>query len=139
MVETVRKILVGINGLFAMSTREYIIRKNKIVFGVTSVVLVPEDQIVDEPRVRLVSSGYGLSALLCPYCQSRREEDGSIDCSTCIMVEKGNYCNDEDSSWTKASDLWEELSTQRDRDKLSDLIKAYNDGGIEGRLCFLWA
>ena len=34
-----------------MTTKEFIIEKNRIVKRVTRVTLVPEDQIVDEPKV----------------------------------------------------------------------------------------
>ena len=112
-----------------MTTKDFLIKKNKIVFDVTGVVLVPPNQI-EEVEFRELRSYFAedLSAYICPYCHIYYE--GVLRCSGCPMAEKGNLCEIEGSTWQRASTLWLEKSKGRDRKKLSKLIKKYNKEGL---------
>lgn len=116
-----------------MTTKEFIQKKNRIVKDATGVLLVPENQIIDEPRVQLMECG--VSALhggLCPYCCLRKEniEPGMtrISCETCPMALANNKCeyNVKKSTWDRANDIWEKEATAKDKQDLLNLIKEYN-------------
>ena len=112
-----------------MTTTDFLIKKNKIVFEVTGVGLVPLDQI-EEVEFRKLEhySPVVLCGNICPYCHIYGFE--ILQCSGCPMVEKGNPCGTEDSTWQRASTLWSEKSKWRDRKKLSNLIEEYNKEGL---------
>jgi len=116
-----------------MTTKEFIIEKNRIVKRVTRVTLVPEDQIVDEDKVYLDAFYYGsLDAKMCPYCENRRRGfGGSIDCETCPMYRAGNYCDDVESTWKEANARWRKLAKEKDRDELKFLVAVYNNEAEE--------
>jgi len=135
-----------------MTTIEFLKRKNKIVFDVTGVQLVPDNQLIDLPYIKLSSDfceeedGLDLSlhAKICPYCETYREKpDGTkytrIDCTKCIMEHKGNGCfmgetdSGLDSTWNQCYNLWDDDATKEDVLKLIDLVNTYNKEGQDAQ------
>lgn len=114
-----------------MTTVEFIHKKNALVKRVTGVILVPEDQIVETPRVHLPinkDTGFGgLGAAECPYCQIYREIPNDIFCTKCPIELAGNRCvSIEESSYHIADRLWIEKSTKADHKELRALCEEYN-------------
>lgn len=110
-----------------MTTIEFLIEKNQIVYDVTKVILVPEDQMEEVKRVPLPgNSGVFLSAEICPYCVAFEFDDWCYDCSECIMSKQDNECMETCSTWREASMLWQKLATEADHNKLANLIGRYN-------------
>ena len=113
-----------------MSTKEFLKKKNAIVKRVTNLVLIPEDQIVDTPRVMLTTNDHirNLHSDMCPYCityHDANEED--MTCANCPMSEAGNKCgDDDDDTWTAANDKWVEQATSIDRMEMYQLTDQYN-------------
>ena len=110
-----------------MTIVEYIIRKNKIIFEETGVVLVPEGQIVETPMVTsplaMTSDGD-----FCPYCEVFGQ-DMDYDCEGCPMYEADNYCNDSDSSWKEVKEsLWVNsiFLSKKLHPKLKKLVEEFN-------------
>ena len=116
-----------------MKTKTFIKKKNKIVKKVTGITLVPEDQIIDEPKVMLgYFTSFYLDSSVCPYCVSRRKDNINIDCTTCPMSLAGNKCEaNENSTWNEANTIWGREAKKKDIKKLSKLIKKYNKGQEE--------
>ena len=103
-----------------MTTREFLIKKNKIVKKVTGITLVPEDQIEDIYPVFL-EAYEGTSTLvadLCPYCVAYPV------CDDCPMYIAGNSCENDDSTWNQANNIW--VTTTKGNKKLLKLINKYN-------------
>ena len=120
-----------------MTSKQFLIEKNKIVFDVTGLVLIPDDQIIEHPFVRLLElelDEMGLTTQICTYCMTyldNKNDDGSDDyepCEECPMFEAENYCSsdDYDSTWFLASVSWDEKATISDHQKLQDLVIKYN-------------
>jgi len=113
-----------------MTTKKFIIEKNRIVKRVTGITLVPENQIIDEPKIKLNVFYYGhLKADMCPYCENRRREYNNtiIACETCPMYIAGNDCDTAGSTWRKANTKWKKYAKKEDRDELKFLVAVYND------------
>ncbi len=112
-----------------MTTREFLIAKNKLVMEVTGKVLIPDDQIEDEPKVKLDSSSKYLDSLahtICPYCVSRIRIGYSY-CSSCPMSIAGNECGTANGdTWDSADDGWIEKATNRNKREMQRLILEYN-------------
>ena len=137
---------------YAMTTLEFLKRKNEIVFAVTGVQLIPDDQLIDLPYIKLSSDYYeeedglelSLHAKICPYCETYREKPNGteytrIDCTKCIMQIKGNGCfmgetdSGLDSTWVQCYDEWDNKSTKADILKLIDLVQTYNKEGQDAQ------
>ena len=71
---------------------EFIARKNKIIFDACGVTLVPQEQIKEIPKNKLGTSG---DSDACPYCR----EFLILKCVGCPMMEAGNHCGDDGSTW----------------------------------------
>ncbi len=114
-----------------MTTKDFLIKKNKIVFEVTGVVLVPLDQI-EEVEFRELESFFTttLCGDICPYCLIYYSQMGALRCSGCPMAKKGNLCRTGGSTWKRASTLWSEKSKLKDHAKLNKLIRKYNKEGL---------
>ena len=126
-----------------MTVIEYIKRKNKIIFDVTGVTLVPESQIVEVVTDNDLGLSYNDRDLVlilgdvCPYCQTFYVQDNTTDerCfadnneySECPMSIAGNKCRErEDSTWWKASEIWRVDASIPDIEKLESLVKEYNN------------
>jgi len=106
-----------------MTNITYMELKNSIVIRVTEEILVPPEQMVLEPYVKLTPLGI-LGAENCPYCMSRQD---TVGCSTCPMKLAGNKCTDMLSAFNTASKLWDTLATDKDRQELFDLVVRYNE------------
>lgn len=113
-----------------LSTKEFLTRKNELVLAVTGNQLLDEDQIVDEPKVKLSDVPADARTLqwdTCPYCVARSTNGRGIDCSTCPMFLAGNGCNDSEfSTWRTAKQLWDEHVTEEDIAQMQKLVKSYN-------------
>ena len=117
-----------------MSVVEFLRRKNEIVKEVTGTIIVPENQIKEIPEDKREPLGYcnvediseykALASKLCPYCLAYLDSN----CEGCPMLEAGNYCNEEGgrSTWWVADDLWVEKATEKDWEKLRDLVVEYD-------------
>ena len=105
-----------------MTNITYMELKNELVFRVTEEILIPPEQMVLEPYVKLTPLGT-LGAENCPYCMSREDTRG---CSTCPMERASNKCTDKLSTFNAASELWYALATDEDRQELFDLAVTYN-------------
>lgn len=116
-----------------MTTKEFLIKKNEIVKKVTGVVLTPENQIVDEPKVKLDDDYFEyLISSTCPYCMNRKNgEFCPCDCDTCPMYLAGNYCLNENSTWLKANKIWRQKATNKNKYEFKLLVLEYNKD-IEG-------
>jgi hypothetical protein len=122
-----------------MTTAEFLWKKNEIIRKATGKILIPEDQIVDEPKVKLSDEYFDYRNLMwsaCPYCVRRSTIDESgeesrvqIDCSTCPMKKADNCCFDENSTWNKivTSYEWKNVGIGTLMD-LRSLIRDYNLG-----------
>ena len=115
-----------------MTTKEYLIAKNAIVKRVTGLTLVPEDQIVDTPKVVLTSDKEDdgkLHSGICPYCILYI----SNDCVECPMTKANNRCMgwpiraSYKGTWYAANEKWIDKSTQKNTNELTDLAIAYNN------------
>lgn len=116
-----------------LSTKQFIKKKNKLVKKVTGKILVPKNQIVNEPKTTHLTAYSTYSTYLdssnCPYCAERTQPYTYTDCSTCPMALAGNICsNNPDSTWIRAATKWADKSTEKDHKKLIKLIKRYNMG-----------
>ena len=81
-----------------MKVTEFIRRKNEILFDLTGVTLVPEDQI-EEVEAKPLHGNWSNGGL-CPYCRVYEQlADGLVDCSQCIMSKRGNECNGFNSTY----------------------------------------
>lgn len=70
-----------------MTTVEFINKKNKILFDLTGIMLVPEDQIQECEQKELFSCN---DVYCCPYCQVYY----NYNCKGCPMHKAGNGCED---------------------------------------------
>lgn len=112
-----------------MTTKEFLIKKNEIVKRATGMDLIPLDQIVDEPKVRLSEEDYciTLDSYICPYCMNRKAyEISPIDCDTCPIYVAGNGCGKGESTWFQANSLWINKATDEDVEELILLVQEYN-------------
>ena len=81
-----------------MKITEFIRRKNAILFDITGITLVPEDQI-EEVETKPLSNSWP-NGELCPYCKMYAQPgDYNIDCSQCIMSKRCNECNNPASTY----------------------------------------
>lgn len=106
-----------------MTTKEFLIKKNEIIKRATGITLIPENQIIDEPKVKLEDDCVEyLSSTFCPYCVPR------MYCNTCPMYKAGNQCTDtkKDSTWYRANSIWRKKATEKDKEELKHLIREYN-------------
>jgi len=136
----------------AMTTIEFLTRKNEIVFAVTGVQLVPDNQLIDLPYIKLSSDYYeeeddlelSLHAKICPYCETYRDKPNAnmyakINCTKCIMQIKGNGCfmgetdSGLDSTWVQCHETWDDKATKDDILKLIDLVNTYNKEGQDAQ------
>ena len=128
-----------------MTNIEYMKLKNKLVFRVTSKILVPSEQMVLEPYIRLEPYEY-LVGGNCAYCAARvrldpdeylvqdnwpycgaRVEDKILDCANCPMELAGNGCiSNTSSSWVIANDIWSKVANEDDKRELYNLTVRYN-------------
>ena len=109
-----------------MSVIEFLNKKNKIVFDVTKLILIPEDQIEEVKKVKLIidpDNKEDLDSLhtnICPYCIIYK-------CNDCPMNMAGNCClGNMDSTWYEANSVWMDKAIKKDKDRLSKLINEYN-------------
>jgi hypothetical protein len=76
-----------------MSVKEFIKKKNKIIYDEFGITLVPEDQIEECPKHKLDT----YSAIrACPYCVVYVNDR----CVDCPMYKAGNECNSVVSTWS---------------------------------------
>ena len=116
-----------------MTTKEFIIKKNKIVKKVTGITLVPEEQIVDTPIVYLENKSRSdkLDADICPYCTTFK------NCIDCPMDTADNHCGNPKSTWAHANTLW--VTTKKGNKKLRKLVNKYNKAqNISDLQTLLW-
>lgn len=73
-----------------METREFIVRKNEIIFDWAKATLVPVGQIENVEKIELSMSK---DSKACPYCLVFPE------CKGCLMALAGNCCSDSASSY----------------------------------------
>ena len=111
-----------------MTTKEFLIKKNELVKRATGAILIPSDQIVDEPKVKLDENCcHSLNSSNCPYCVGRRPYELSpIVCDTCPMYQAGNCCDNFNSTWYVVQQLWREKATLEDAKELKRLVQKYN-------------
>jgi hypothetical protein len=112
-----------------MTTEQYIRAKNDLILRVTGHILVPENQIVNEPKVYLFENATSgsISDVICPYCINRGASEDVPDCSTCPMHLAKNDCNCEiNSTWYICNLLWNEKATKKDKEELRKLVQKYN-------------
>ena len=83
-----------------MTTKEYIEKKNELVFKMTGLTLVPEDQIVDTKYIDKFAAVEYLSKFNCPYCLAYLNKD----CKDCPMFEAGKHCLSMDSTYSKVEE-----------------------------------
>ena len=117
-----------------MSNINYLTRKNALVFKVTGLTLIPENQIKDITPVKLdvwesqeLSNFDMLASDTCTYCAAYNYGKDS-SCENCPMSIAGNECAATDSSdtWSKANDAWTDKATEEDHQALKDLALEYN-------------
>ena len=89
-----------------MKVTKFIKRKNKIIYNLTGIILVPEDQIVEVPKHKLnIAGGEGS----CPYCLVYIDD---IDCEDCPMAKANNECTrTENNTWDQLIE-WVEDNTE---------------------------
>jgi len=114
-----------------MTSKQYLKRKNKLIRKVTGVTLIPKDQIVEHPFIKLNIGKTpidSLKGIYCTYCQMYHKNS----CEGCPMFEADNRCfpypkDDRPNSWNTANDLWIEKATEEDKLELFNLAKQYNE------------
>jgi hypothetical protein len=110
-----------------MKVTEFIRRKNAILFDITGITLVPEDQI-EEVEAKPLTKNW-TNGGLCPYCRLYNQLDDIVDCSQCIMSKRGNECNGINSTYKQIikalSDNYMLISFER-IPKVKALISEYN-------------
>lgn len=128
LIKAIQNIFKKEEPIIPISTKAFIIKKNEIVKRVTGETLVPEDQIIDEPKVLLNNFPgiFKLHAEICPYCVSRAAELGHVYCKTCPMYLADNGCDDINSTWNKANKIWRNLATESDKFQIERLVNRYN-------------
>ena len=121
-----------------MRMTELIKRKNKILFDLTGLTLVPFNQVEELEKKILVEAGdvgEGIlsDSMICPYCVvAAQTHDGGVDCSDCPMSMAGNSCNrspdEEDSTYTAMIKKLATLgySQLNEVPGMDDLVREYN-------------
>jgi len=111
-----------------VNTEQFIREKNKLVFRVTENLLVPTNQIVNEPKVELDEEDNldELGNSICPYCMNRKN-DGRIVCSTCPMHLGKNECGFGEGTWDLCNKIWSFKATDEDKEELRNLVEEYNE------------
>lgn len=108
-----------------MTVSEYIRKKNKIIFDVCGLTLVPEEQIEECPQFELSTID---DTYACPYCRVYLDYDDF--CAKCPMSKAGNCCVDDstDTYFVVANALgFSIVSNKRVIEKLEPLIEQYNN------------
>ncbi len=77
-----------------MSVKEFIKKKNKIIYDELGVTLVPEDQIEECPKHKLVTYS---ATRACPYCVVYFNDY----CVACPMYKADNECKSIGSTWSR--------------------------------------
>ena len=118
-----------------MTTVDFLTEKNKIVFRVTNVVLVPTGQLEEVPFRELDEIRDGCEQLndtICPYCLEYAKPGEGSGCAGCPMAEAGNHCDyDVGDTWTSANNQWLESAEVKDHQELIALCEQYNKEGYE--------
>ena len=113
-----------------MTTEEFIRQKNKIIKKATNLIMVPEDQIVNQPKVKMEvpRKPVYLHENICTYCIYGQHKNIQNKCLECPMSLAGNECSrlDKNCTWYQVNKAWNEKATFADHQKIIDLVKAYN-------------
>jgi hypothetical protein len=113
-----------------MTTKEYIIAKNKLIKKHTGLTLVPEDQIIDLPFKKLYIY---TDESACPYCIH-------FECHDCPMHKANNSCGSITGTYWTVTDYAEDflgclgevlVDTEAPwHEELKQLIKDYNASNL---------
>jgi hypothetical protein len=104
-----------------MTVEEYIRKKNEILYDITGITLVPEDQIIDIDPMKLSIES---DSKACPYCIEYLFKYES--CKSCPMFLAGNECVVNDNNTYEETRNGLEGSIIKIK-KIRDLIKEYNE------------
>lgn len=110
----------------SLSMAEFIRAKNKILredYGI-DFDLVPEDQIVDMPKIKKLNTSN--VSYMCPYCAEGLRED---NCNMCPMSKANNQCDiGPNNTWTRFLRKIDfiGLKDYYNNKRIAKLIKWYN-------------
>lgn len=110
-----------------MSVKKFIKKKNKIIFDLTRITLVPEEQIINVSKNELFEREADSS--VCPYCLYFIDDNGVLDCKNCPMGKASNQCSYEGSTYTMVIDELQEMTDYSDIyeiPQIQKLAKKYN-------------
>ena len=100
-----------------MTTIQYIQAKNKILFDLSGITLVPESQMMEIPITRLYLDS---DSSCCTYCRH------FVNCVGCPMYLAGNDCDANHSTYNQVRDKLKILEL-RHIPAIHDLVNQYNE------------